>query len=172
MKRFLFAALIVLGCSSGAHAQWLTQVEDDVLTDGKTATLTGMISFQQAIYIKCSSEGELTLAYIEKGDWTDGMSLVPVKLVFKIDDKEKVWLDASGYQHNSLFIGFKNSDGDLIRAVLKDLSTGRSKLLFGMKSDLVDINMSGSMGLDGSTKATERFAQACKLNLKEVQEKD
>jgi len=165
MKRFIFAAVVILSWSGGARAQWAARVEEDILTDGKTGTLTGLISLQQAIYVTCSTGGDLSFAYLEKGDWDDAMSIVPMKIAVKIDDGEKVWLDARAYHHNDQYFGIKSTDEKLIKKILSGLSTGRRKLLFGLKSDVGDVSVSGSMGLSGSTSATRKFVSGCKLDL-------
>src|SRR5262245_15708092 len=93
MLRLISAAVTFFITCQLAHAQWTTKVEDDVLTDGKSAVMAGLVSLSQAIYLDCSSDGKLSLSYIEKSDWDDILKNAPAKMAIKVGDGEKVWLD-------------------------------------------------------------------------------
>lgn len=164
-RSFLFVAALVFSTQL-SMAQWSTKVDEDVLSDGKTAVMAGLISLNQALYLDCSSDGKLSLSYIEKSDWDDVMNNATGKMAIKVGNDEKIWLDVESYKHNALFIGFKNdTDAQAILKVVRSIRDGRGKLLFGIKFDVTDASFSGSTTLGGSTSAAKQFVQACRLSL-------
>lgn len=167
MARSLLTIFFLLGFSSAAFAQWITKVEDDILTDGKSATMIGLISTMQAVHVTCNSGGSLTIAFIERSEHVAGMEIIPFRMVVQADKGEKYWLDVENYRHNAEYTGFRSDKSaiDVVLLILRDIGRGKSKLGIGLKAEVGDFSWSGNLSLRGSTNAVSQLTKACDLSL-------
>lgn len=159
----------IAGCLAALPApvaaqSWITNVQDDVITDGKTATMVGMASLLNGLYFACTSDGDLSLSFIEKGEFSDGMDLIPARLILRVDDRTKHTFDARAYGHNSEFYGFRAKDGSgAIATVLAEIQEARRTIAIGIVAEIADIKWTGTISPGGSTNAARRFREACGL---------
>jgi hypothetical protein len=158
-------AAFVAWIPAPAMAQnWFTTVQDDVITDGKTATMVGMSSLQNGLYFACGSDGNLSIAFIEKGEFTDGLELIPAKLILRVDDRAKHNFDVRAYLHNAEYYGFRADDeSGAIAAVLAEVEEARRPIAIGLVAEMVGIKWTGTISPAGSTSAARRFRDACGL---------
>ncbi|HCR1893016.1 TPA: hypothetical protein ONC27_004777, partial [Enterobacter asburiae] len=83
-----------------AHAQWVTNTEDDLFSGGKKAMMLGEVSSDNgAIVFDCTKE-KLSAAYVEMDKSTESLSEVPMDLIMKVDGNTAVKLDATLSRRN------------------------------------------------------------------------
>lgn len=156
------AAAAVVG-EVRAAANWITEVEDDVLTDGRRATMIGAITFNAMLYFACTGEGEASVSYIERGDYDPGFEALPVVLVIRVDDGQKHILPAAAYRHNAEYFGFRSTDAAAVAALARELEAAKRIVGIGLTTESVGFKWSGTAPVAGSTAAAKRFREGCAL---------
>ena len=121
-----------------AHAQWVTNTEDDLFSGGKKAMMLGEVSSDNgAIVFDCTKE-KLSAAYVEMDKSTESLSEVPMDLIMKVDQ---------------------------LKTVLKQLQGAKSKVLVGVQTKDGGNQHSMSANVSGSTTAVNSFIKACEISL-------
>jgi hypothetical protein len=164
MKARIAAAVGALGLvvSTLASAGWSTTVQDDIFSGGKTAMLIGYISPYQSVVVDCNSEG-LSLALLQQEKPQEGRGTSSWNLLVKVDGGDVHRFTAVSGRRNDKFSQYATADQDEIMKVLQDLRNAKSQVLFGLQSEEYNAKWSGTAPVDGSTRETDRFMQACKL---------
>lgn len=161
-------AWLVLTVSAGcANAQgWLTKVDDDIVNDGKTATMVGVVGPSlQTLLFRCSSSGDLMMAYVERDTYDSRLDNVPATIFVKVDGLAKHTIDAEFFEHNAKYMGMRAKIGrDALVRILDEIGRARSKIAVGFHIAIVDGSWSGSISARGSTAAVGQFVDACGLH--------
>ncbi|MCF7544905.1 hypothetical protein [Pseudomonas petrae] len=164
MKARIAVAVGMLGLvvSTVVNAGWSTTVQDDIFSGGKTAMLIGYISPYQSVVVDCNSEG-LSLALLQEEKWPEGRESSSWNLLVKVDGGAVHRFTAASGRRNDKFSQYATAEQDEILKVLEDLRSAKSQVLFGLQSEEYNAKWSGTAPVNGSTSATDRFMQACKL---------
>ena len=144
-----------------AHAQWVTNTEDDLFSGGKKAMMLGD---NGAIVFDCPKE-KLSAAYVEMDKSTESLSEVPMDLIMKVDGNTAVKLDATLSRRNVQSLQIQSDDADQLKTVLKQLQGAKSKVLVGVQTKDGGNQHSMSANVSGSTTAVNSFIKACEINL-------
>ncbi|WP_347003879.1 hypothetical protein [Enterobacter roggenkampii] len=148
-----------------AHAQWVTNTEDDLFSGGKKAMMLGEVSSDNgAIVFDCTKE-KLSAAYVEMDKSTESLSEVPMDLIMKVDGNTAVKLDATLSRRNVQSLQIQSDDADQLKTVLKQLQGAKSKVLVGVQTKDGGNQHSMSANVSGSTTAVNSFIKACEINL-------
>lgn len=149
-----------------AHAQWVTNTEDDIFNDGKKATLIGTLkNTSSAIVFDCTKK-ELGVSYIEKDDTSDvSESSSVAEIVFKIDKNPSVAMDGSFSRRNDQYIAIAADDGDKIKTILRLISDAKGKVLIGIQGKDGGNQASFTGNASNSTNAVNKFVSACDIKL-------
>lgn len=156
------AALGLLLATTPAFAQWATTVEEDLFSDGGSATMIGLISMNASIYATCDAES-MSIAYIEAASDAGELS-APVEvgeIVIKGDNGSRHASKTSIYRHNNTYVGFSFDDSEGVLAVIRDIGKASSKISVGLDLILSDKPMTVSASAQGSSKAVKQFLEAC-----------
>lgn len=165
MKKTLLV-ISLLSLSGLAHAQWVTNSEDDVFSGGEKATMVAMINndVEQAVAFDCTQDS-LTLAYIEKSPEL-GKVKIPVQMVMKVDSGELIKFTGETGVRNTEYSQSLTTDKDAIIKVLKGAVSAKNKMLIGLSVPEVDVKQSFSLDVVGSSAAVNKFAKSCDIDLK------
>lgn len=157
---------ILTSVSFAASAQWVSQVEDDVFSNAKKASMYATFDYtmNQAIAFDCTNDA-LTMAYIEKTKESSNGGL-PVELLIKIDSGSVVKLQATSGIRNADYFQIASDDKDEIIEVLKQASKAKSKMLIGLSVPSTNYKQSFTVGVGGSTAAVKKFTEACGIDVK------
>lgn len=148
-----------------AHAQWITNTEDDLFSGGKKAMMLGSLtSSTGAIIFDCTKE-KLTAAYVEEDKSSDEVPNLPMDLIIKVDENAATKLDASLSRRNAQSVQIKSDDSEKITQLLKQLQDAKSKVLVGMQTKDGGNQSSFSANVSGSTAAVNNFTKACEITL-------
>lgn len=161
IKIVLLSALL----SPLAHAQWLTNVEDDLFSGGQKAVMIGSLSSSDNAVIFDCSKGKLTASYVEEDKTTDGSLDLPMDLIIKIDGNTATKLDARFSRRNAQTLEVSSDDSKNITPLLKQLQNAKSKILVGVQTKDGGNQNSFSGDVSGSTTAVNRFVKACEITL-------
>ncbi|WP_313682797.1 hypothetical protein [Pantoea sp.] len=164
MKRTLIATSLML-LPFFASAQWITNVDDDLFSGGKKATLVATIDdgLDQGLAFDCTKDS-LTFAYIEKGTEL-GSAAIPIKMLAKVDSGEVINFQAKTIQRNSQYSAAETSDEEAIKMLLIQASKAKNKLLVGLTVPEIDFKQSYSIPVNGSSSAVAKFVKACEIKL-------
>jgi hypothetical protein len=154
-----FAAAMMV--SGAAQAQWDTKIEDDIFSGGKKAMLLGIISPNAFVVADCDSSGELSIAYSEKGEWSDGMALGQFRLLIKVDGGPIIETKAKAEERNSDYFQITSNDAEVVLEMINQIALAKRSILVGIEEPTFDMKHSATIGASGSTKATKRFLEAC-----------
>lgn len=161
IKLSIIAALF----SPLAHAQWVTNVEDDLFSGGKKAMMIGSVSSENSAIVFDCTKSELTAAYIEMDKTTESISEIPMDLIMKVDGNSPVKLDAALSRRNVQFLQIQSDDSDQLKVLLKQLQEAKSKVLVGVQLKDGEGQNSFSANVSGSTSAVNGFIKACEITL-------
>jgi len=146
-----------------AHAQWFTNVEDDLFSGGKKAVMMGdLTSSTGAIIFDCTKD-KLSAAYVEEDGSTKEVGHIPMDLVLKVDGKDTTKLDASLSRRNAKSVQVSSDDAEKIKPLLKQLQEAKSKVLVGIQTKDGGNQSSFSGNTSGSTAAATSFIKACEI---------
>ncbi|WP_114192498.1 hypothetical protein [Edaphovirga cremea] len=148
-----------------AHAQWTTQVDDDLFTGGKKATMLGDLQGTEAALIFDCTNKMVSISYIQRHSDQETISRVPFTLIVKIDANDALKMDAQSGRRNSKYLEISADDKDQILAIIKNLQQAKNQILVGLQTKDGGNQFSLSGGVSGSTKATDQFIKACELPL-------
>lgn len=162
-KLIKYTLLSAVLFTSFAHAQWLTQVDDDLFTGGKKATLVGDLQGADTALIFDCTKQKLTIAYAERYGEQEAVSAAPFNLIVKVDAGDAHKMDAQSKRRNSKYLEVSSDDREQIGAILKSLLQAKSKVLVGLETKDGGNQFSASGGVSGSTKATDQFIKACEI---------
>lgn len=162
LRLFAAAALGILS-TSAAIADWHTEVEEDLFSDGKKATMVGMMDASHFLFIRCTNQSDLEIAFIEKGEWEEGMSLVPLELVVRVDENDRHTSKGAFYKHNADFYGLRFESLEDKWLLVKQIAEARRQIQIGVLIRVSDQKWSGSMSASGSTKSARRLMEACNV---------
>ncbi|CAI1954780.1 hypothetical protein [Serratia plymuthica] len=151
--------------TSFAHAQWLTQVDDDLFTGGKKATLVGDLQGADAALIFDCTKQKLTISYAERYGEQEAVSATPFNLIVKVDAGDAHKMDAQSKRRNSKYLEISSDDREQIEPILKSLLQAKSKVLVGLETKDGGNQFSASGSVAGSTKAADQFIKACELKI-------
>ena len=163
MRKLVLGALAALALSTtAANAEWMTTVEEDLFSEGSTATMIGLISLNSSIYATCNADS-VTIAYVEAaGDASEVTEPIELgEIVFKGDNSERHLSKTSIYRHNNGYVGFTFDDTDRVVDVIRDIGKADSKISVGLNLVLSDKPMTVSVSARGSSKAVKSFFEAC-----------
>jgi len=111
MREIMKSALLTSALlTSNAHAQWLTQVDDDLFTGGKKATLIGYLQDADSALIFDCTKRKLTISYAERYGEQEPVSATPFNLIVKVDSGDAHKMDAHSKRRNSKYLEV-SSDG-------------------------------------------------------------
>ncbi|WP_323149396.1 hypothetical protein [Pseudomonas oryzihabitans] len=158
LKWMSVAAL--MGVCISANAEWRTFVEDDVISDAKTAMLVGAVDGMHRLVFDCDSSS-LTMSLLEDGKWREGMRSVGGKLVVKVDKAEKNTFSVALHPRNEKAIAMRTEEAEKIKKLLGQIRESKSKVLLGFVIESADIKWTGEADTYGSTKAVDQFTKAC-----------
>lgn len=151
--------------TSIAHAQWLTQVDDDLFTGDKKATLIGDLQgADTALTFDCTKQ-KLTISYAERYGEQEAVSATPFNLIVKVDPGDAHKMDAQSKRRNSKYLEISSDDKEKIGSILKSLLQAKSKILVGLETKDGGNQFSASGSVAGSTKAADQFIKACELKI-------
>ncbi|MBJ9163384.1 hypothetical protein I5485_13190 [Citrobacter farmeri] len=159
-------SLIVASLASPiAHAQWITNTEDDLFSGGKKAMMLGSLtSSSGAIIFDCTKE-KLTASYVEEDKSSDEVPNLSTDLIIKVDGNAATKLDASLSRRNAQSLQIKSEDSENITQLLKQLQGAKSKVLVGVQTKDGGNQSSFSADVSGSTAAVNSFIKACEITL-------
>ncbi|HGV9181391.1 TPA: hypothetical protein ACNO4K_005226 [Salmonella enterica subsp. enterica serovar Newport] len=161
IKITLLSALL----SPLAHAQWITNVEDDLFSGGQKAVMLGSLTSSGSAVIFDCSKGKLTASYVEEDKLTDDVPNLPMDLIIKIDGNAATKLDASLSRRNAQTLEITSDDSKSIIPLLKQLQNAKSKILVGVQTKDGGNQSSFSGNVSGSTSAVNSFVKACEITL-------
>lgn len=157
--------LIAAFFSPLAHAQWLTDTEDDLFSGGKKAMMIGTLTSSSSAIIFDCSKGKLSVAYVEEDKSSDFSADIPADLIIKIDGNTAIKLDASLSRRNAQAVQAKSDDLENITPLLKQIQSAKSKVLVGLQTKDGGNQSSFSGNVSGSTAAVDSFVKACEITL-------
>lgn len=166
MKRLLLVAALLAGSTTLAHAQWMTNVEDDLFSDKKIATMVGYSTPTKSILVTCSDSSDVSLTYVEKGDSSAFSGRAPMqvgKMVIKPDNGQKWESTTSVFAQNPEFFGFSFDDTGALPGLIREIGHADSKVVFGLNLISSDIPIQWPIPAQGSTSAVKSFMEACGL---------
>lgn len=162
IKMTLVAAALV---SPIAHAQWVTNTEDDLFSGGKKAMMLGEVSSANGAIVFDCTKDKLKAAYVEMDKTTELTSELPMDLVMKVDGNNAVKLDANLSRRNVQSIQIESNDSDALKTLLKQLKEAKSKVLVGAQTKDGGNQHSFTANVSGSTTAVNSFVKACEITL-------
>lgn len=161
MKNLKWMSVVALmGICVSANAEWYSKAEDDIFSGGKKAYLGGVITPYSSVVFDCAEDG-LSMSYIQKGKIASNAEGQGVEVLVKVDDSAIIKMPGVMYERNAEYWGVK-TDSDKVITVLKALKAANSKFMLGLVGSS---KFSTNVDIGGSTKATIKFAQACKLDI-------
>ncbi|MCX5495581.1 hypothetical protein OSH11_12760 [Kaistia dalseonensis] len=163
MKRIVLplAAFCIVVLPSIARADWLTNVEDDIFSGGKKATMLGYISAGSFFTADCVTDGSVSLAYAEKGKWVDGLDLLKFRLLVKVDAGAVREFVGKASQRNDETWQVEATDQDDVLATIKAIGNTKKQVLIGLQEPVTGMKYSGTVTARGSTRAVKQFVEAC-----------
>lgn len=164
MLKFAKALLLLpLVYASIANAEWITTTEDDVFSDGKSAMMLGGLDPYSALVFDCNSSGT-SLSFIQISQWNKNMEGAESRVLVKVDSNNKYEFIGRLYQRNDKYIGVRVEDPNLVK-LLAEIKEAKSKVIIGLANKSNDQKWNGAASAYGSTKATQQFIDACKINI-------
>lgn len=148
-----------------AHAQWVTNTEDDLFSGGKKAMMLGEVSSVNSAIIFDCTQDKLTVAYVEMDKSTESLSEIPMDLIMKIDNNAAVKLDATLSRRNVQSIQIESDASEQLRTLLKQIQAAKSKVLVGVQTKDGGNQHSITANVSGSTTAVNSFVKACEITL-------
>ncbi|WP_196010546.1 hypothetical protein [Citrobacter amalonaticus] len=158
---FVSAALI----SPIAHAQWVTNTEDDLFSGGKKAMMIGEVSSANGAIIFDCTKDKLTAAYVEMDKTSESTAEIPMDLIMKVDGNSAVKLNATLSRRNVQTVEIATEDADQLKTLLKQLKDAKSKALIGAQTKDGGNQVSFTANVSGSTTAVNSFVAACEIEL-------
>lgn len=168
MRRWSLVIILLLGLTEPSLA-WEYNSCEDPLTDQKCAAL-GQTSSSSVLPVmlalKCWEKGEIQLRLILPAQYEHGANyklLTPAEV--RIDKNDKFPLIMIPMESSSLFslAHVAQNEDDLegvgLGQVLRELRTAKSRLVFGINSQLI------SFSTAGIAKPLSRFLARCAINL-------
>jgi len=149
-----------------AHAQWVTNTDDDIFTNSKKATMMVPINeySDEQLFIFDCTKNDLSFAYIEKNkDSSDAK--IPVEMIAKVDSGEILKMDGLTSKRNDNYYQIGTDDREAIISLLKSAKKAKSKMIVGLNIQQLNIKQSFSASTSGSTKAIAEFTSACGINI-------
>jgi hypothetical protein len=156
-------AMMGLVLSGAVNADWYASIEDDIFSGGKKGVLVGEIGTSHALAFDCG-ENKLTAALIEEGKEENAGPRMDGELLVKVDQNPPVKMTATYGQRNPTFRQIISYDSDSALTVLKQIQAAQSQILVGVTFPATGSKWSATASVSGSTRETNRFLEACKLN--------
>lgn len=150
--------------ATAANAEWAVSVSEDVINDGKTAVLAGMIDQNHNFVFDCDNKS-LSMSLVEEGKWRDSLAGYKGKLVVKVDSNEKKTFPVGLYGRNDNYIGLHTNDVGQIKDLLRQIRMSKNKVLVGFVVDDTGSKWSGEADVSNSTKSVDEFVTACAIKL-------
>ncbi|UVC08966.1 hypothetical protein IHQ71_28280 [Rhizobium sp. TH2] len=165
MYRTICLAVGLIAVSATAHAQeWMTTLKEDVFTGKNDATLIGGFDRQLSVYATCQAGQQIEFSVIMKDASPQNFAGIPGTLVVKVDGAEPHRFDATGYQHNQSYGGFKiDSASPGILDTLMEIGGARKKVLVGLQIAAVDVKTTEELRVAGSGKAVSLLLKNCEI---------
>ncbi|MGE9763917.1 hypothetical protein [Pseudomonas sp. PDM20] len=161
-KLSAISAVVALTLSSAASAGWLTSTQDDIFSGGQKAMLIGEMDPFHALVFDCDSE-RLGMALIEKSKWQEGMERASYQLLVKVGQGTIHDFAAKGSQRNEEYVQIATSEREPLLLLLDEIRNAKGRIQVGLQNTDTDSKWSGIASSAGSTRETDRFLQACKL---------
>ncbi|WP_347254118.1 hypothetical protein [Leminorella grimontii] len=166
LRKIIIKMLMIFAFVSPiAHAQWITNVDDDLFSGGKKAMMYGELnSLYSAIIFDCTKE-KLSVAYIEEDKSSDAVPSISMDLIIKIDGFDAKKLHAILSRRNAQKLQIASDESETIKELLKQLKSAKSKILVGIQTNDGENQTSFSGNVSGSTAAVTRFVSACEIKI-------
>ncbi|EAB4767262.1 hypothetical protein [Escherichia coli] len=166
MRKALKMVLITTAIISPiAQAQWLTQTEDDLFSDGKKAAMIGETSSDNSAIIFNCTKNTLTAAYVEMDKTHESTAKMPMELVMKVDGNNALKFNATLSRRNVQALEIATNDAEQLKILLKQLKEAKSQVLVGAQTEDGGSKFSLSANVSGSTSAVNKFVAACEIKL-------
>ncbi|HHT0992389.1 hypothetical protein NFK08_05310 [Enterobacter roggenkampii] len=162
IKMSLIAAVLL---SPLAHAQWVTNTEDDLFSGGKKAMMLGEVSSDNGAIVFDCTKDKLKAAYVEMDKTTESVSEIPMDLIMKVDGNSAVKLNATLSRRNVQSLQIESEDSEQLKTLLKQIQEAKSKVLVGAQTKDGGNQHSFSANVSGSTTAVNSFVAACEIKL-------
>ncbi|EGL8525977.1 hypothetical protein IRL25_002504 [Salmonella enterica] len=164
--KFIPFVIMLLASTAYADANWGTQVDDDVFSGGKTATMIGILLSGDAVFFECNGGDKITVSLVSKVDNKISFDPpVPADLFIKIDENKAVKLNALIKRRNSSFVGAESSDRNSILTLLKQLQSAKKKIIVGLSDKAGGVKNQYPGEVQNSTSSVSTFVEACKIKL-------
>lgn len=166
MKRIIFA-ILSLFISQSAFADWAANVEEDPITDQKTATMAGAASDGSVLLFKCSEGKPSSVSIIVglKEKYREATNYAKTKeVIVRVDKGDKKTITLDLVQSKAGNISLLNDDreiADLI-PIVKNIATAKQRVAIGLAG--AEDPTLFTVSAPGAAEASRKFLKACKID--------
>lgn len=161
LRVFFFAIAMLIGGSVDA-ADWVAQTEKDVFTGRRFGWLTGGLSSELHLHVRCDAEGRFSLAILYQESDPAHIIGYPVVIAVRVDDGALRLLNATGYKQNERYAGFlARTDMKTLADILTDIRSAKQAVRIGVEIPSKNFRGSATLKIVGARKAVRQFTRAC-----------
>lgn len=162
MKKILVPLLFTL-IPSVSNAMWVAKAEENIFDDRIAHMIGELDDKKSAISLDCNND-DVRLAYVELMEKTD-IPPFPTSVLIKVDKNKLIKFSSVIEERTDKSMHVETNDINIIKDLLKQLSTARGKILVGVSFDGTDYRSSYYTDAIGAERAVKIFTDGCGIKL-------